>query len=118
MNHTDRARFLPKDAVKWVAGSGLVLLAGAVALSADFRSLLWSGWPFLILLLCPLMHVFMMRGGHGGSGHHGGDETAPPSKTNRGSLDHPRERWNNTVDSNHEEAGWRFRAGLSWLNYW
>jgi Protein of unknown function (DUF2933) len=93
MNHTDRAAFLPKDAVKWAAGSGLVLLAGAVALSADFRSLLWNEWPFLILLLCPLMHVFMHRGHgvHGGSGHHGGGETPAPSKTNRGSLEDPRD---------------------------
>ena len=37
--------------------------------------------PFLIMLACPLMHVF----GHGGHGGHGGhqsdEEAAPPSRT-------------------------------------
>ena len=29
--------------------------------------------PFLLLLACPLMHLFMHRG-HGGHGHEGGDK--------------------------------------------
>jgi hypothetical protein len=30
--------------------------------------------PYLILLLCPLMHIFMHKGhGHGGHGHQGCD---------------------------------------------
>ena len=33
--------------------------------------------PFLILLACPLMHLFG-HGGHGGrGGHHGGSDTKP-----------------------------------------
>ena len=89
MNHTERAPFLPKDAVKWVVCSGLVLLAGAAVLSPHVRTLVSNGWPFLILLVCPLMHFFMMRGGHGGhgsSGCHGGDETTTPSNANRPSA--------------------------------
>ena len=35
--------------------------------------------PYLILLACPLMHVFMHRGhGHGGHRHHGGGGEIPP----------------------------------------
>jgi hypothetical protein len=94
-NHTIPAPFLPKNAVKWAAGLGLGLLAGAVALSAHVRSVLWSAWPFLILLLCPLMHLFMHRahGGHGSGGCHGREETGAPSNANRPSAalkDEPR----------------------------
>lgn len=33
------------------------------------------GWlPYLILLLCPLMHIFM-HGGHGHGGHGGGEDS-------------------------------------------
>jgi hypothetical protein len=36
-------------------------------------------WPFLFILACPLMHVFM-HGSHGGHGGHSGhqEEAAPP----------------------------------------
>ncbi|MBN20973.1 MAG: hypothetical protein CL678_06750 [Bdellovibrionaceae bacterium] len=37
-----------------------------------YHSQHFLGWlPYLILLLCPLMHIFM-HGGHGHGGHHGG----------------------------------------------
>jgi hypothetical protein len=36
------------------------------------------GWlPFLLILACPLLHVFM-HGKHGGHGGHGGEADAPP----------------------------------------
>jgi hypothetical protein len=34
--------------------------------------------PFLLILLCPLLHLFMMRGGHGGHGGH--DHGAGPAE--------------------------------------
>jgi hypothetical protein len=34
-------------------------------------------WPYLFLLACPLMHLFM-HGGHG-HGHHGSDEKSDSS---------------------------------------
>ena len=33
--------------------------------------------PFLLFLLCPLMHLFMHRGGHGGG--HDGSHGEPPA---------------------------------------
>ena len=49
---------------------GLVVL-GAVAayfLLTEHRAHFFAALPFLLLLACPLMHVFMHRG-HGGRGH-------------------------------------------------
>ena len=34
----------------------------------------WNYLPFGLLLLCPLMHIFMHRGGHGGHGDQGGHD--------------------------------------------
>jgi hypothetical protein len=86
MNQTDHGSPLPTNTVKWLVGPGLVVLAGALLLSAQVRSVLWSGWPYLILLLCPLMHVFMHRG-HGGHGSsHGGVDAAAPANGNRRSA--------------------------------
>ena len=30
-------------------------------------------WPYLLLLACPVMHLFHGHGGHGHHGHHGAD---------------------------------------------
>jgi hypothetical protein len=51
----------------------LLGLAAAVAwLLFRHNAHLFQWLPFLILLACPLMHVFM-HGGHGGHGQHGKD---------------------------------------------
>lgn len=39
--------------------------------------------PFLLLLACPLMHLFMHHG-HGGHGNHGDDHKPPDSATPSG----------------------------------
>lgn len=46
---------------------GWVVLAAVAAwfLWAEHRAHLLGALPYLILLLCPLMHVFMHRGHHG-----------------------------------------------------
>lgn len=58
---------------KWVFIGFLVI--AAYFLIAEHRAHL-SGylryWPFLLLLACPLLHMFM-HGGHGGHGGHGND---------------------------------------------
>lgn len=71
-NNTTRSTF---PLGKW-AVLGLVLLLAATVLAEypGLRARLSSGWPYLILLLCPLMHIFMHRG-HGGHGGHGDHKT-------------------------------------------
>lgn len=55
-------------------GIGLVVF-GAIAayfLLTEHRAHFFGALPYLLLLACPLMHVFMHRG-HDGQGHHHGD---------------------------------------------
>ena len=50
------------------------LVLGAVAayfLLSEHRAHFFGALPFVLLLACPLMHVFM-HGGHGGHRGHGG----------------------------------------------
>ena len=54
------------------ASIGLIVL-GAIAayfLFTEHRAHLFGALPFLLLLACPLMHVFMHRGHGGGPRHH------------------------------------------------
>jgi hypothetical protein len=46
-----------------------VLGVGAYYIIAEHGAHLLAAWPLLILLACPLMHIFM-HGGHGGHGGH------------------------------------------------
>ena len=53
-----------------------LLVLGAIAvyfLLAEHRAHFFSALPFLLLLACPLMHIFM----HHGHGGHGGSEDGP-----------------------------------------
>ena len=72
-----------------------LFVMGAIAayfLLSEHRAHFFGALPFLLLLVCPLMHVFMHHGhgGHGGghAGHHGGDEgsntSAAPQATTTG----------------------------------
>ena len=52
-----------------------LLVLGAVAayfLLSEHRAHFFGALPFLLLLACPLMHMFM-HGGHGGHGGHRGN---------------------------------------------
>lgn len=54
-----------------------LLVMGAIAayfLLSEHRAHFFGALPFLLLLACPLMHIFMHRG-HGG---HGGGKVQPP----------------------------------------
>ena len=60
------------------------VLAGFLVIAAFF--LLTEHWahvmgvlPFLLLLACPLMHLFM-HGRHGGHHHSAGQQDSPPAK--------------------------------------
>jgi hypothetical protein len=61
----------------WTTPNGLaaIVLIGIVVyyLLAEHRAHFFGALPFLILLLCPLMHVFM-HGGHRHGGHGHGEE--------------------------------------------
>ena len=73
-----------------------LLVLGAIALYfllTEHRAHFFFALPFLLLLACPLMHMFMHHGhgGHGGSEERSGDspqptpETLPPLKPPGGS---------------------------------
>jgi len=58
----------------WLSTNGLAAIGLIAAvlyfLLAEHRAHFLYALPFLILLLCPVMHVFMHGGhGHGGHGH-------------------------------------------------
>ena len=61
----------------WRSKGGLVAIAfiaiGAFLLLSEHRVHVLGYWPFLLLLACPLLHVFM-HGGHSGHGGHGGHD--------------------------------------------
>ena len=65
---------------------GLLVMGGVAVyfLMSEHRAHFFAALPFLLLLACPLMHVFM-HGGHGshGGGHGGGKQAAdtPATKT-------------------------------------
>lgn len=54
----------------WRSGSGIAALVMIAAVSyflfMEHRQHLFQTLPYLIILLCPLMHIFM----HGSHGHH------------------------------------------------
>ena len=52
-----------------LATIGFLLIAGFFLLS-EHRAHFFGFLPFLLLLACPLLHMFM-HGGHGGHGGHG-----------------------------------------------
>jgi hypothetical protein len=61
--HGPRIRFIW---IFWV-----FLTIGLVSLALEHRAHLYGALPYLLLLACPLMHLFMDHG-HGGHGVHGG----------------------------------------------
>lgn len=62
---------LPRSRSTWVMIGFFAI--GGYLLWAEHSAHLVPYLPYLILLACPLMHVFMHGGhGHGGHGHSGG----------------------------------------------
>jgi hypothetical protein len=90
MNH-DHSQHNAEPTGFWRSRYALGLLVmGAIAayfLLSEHRAHFFGALPFLLLLACPLMHVFMHRGhgGHGGEhGDHGGGKqgsSTPATKT-------------------------------------
>ena len=74
LDHNERDEGAWRTRAKWAFGGFLVV--AAFFLLAEHRAHVLSYVPWLILLACPLMHVFMhgKHGGHGGHRHGGGTE--------------------------------------------
>jgi hypothetical protein len=73
MNHDpDRAPACPPSFWRSRWGVGLIVF-GAIAayfLWTEHQAHLLGALPFLLVLACPLMHVFMHHGHGGHAGHH------------------------------------------------
>ena len=72
----------PKPPPFWRSPAGLTLLVasavGGFYLLTEHTAHLFGVLPYLFILACPLMHVFMHRGhGHGGHGHQHGQPRRP-----------------------------------------
>ena len=72
-----------------IALIGFLAIAGFY-LIAEHRAHVFGYLPFLLLLACPLLHMFMQRGhgGHGGNGH-GGSGTPPSTDKQDGNPPPP-----------------------------
>ena len=53
-----------------VVAAVMTALIGAFYLLREHWAHVAGSWPYLLLLACPVMHLFH---GHGGHRHHGGD---------------------------------------------
>jgi hypothetical protein len=71
------------NSMSWRMKAGLLVFAAIAGfyLWTEHRAHLLGWSPFLIFLLCPIMHLFM----HGGHGHHGGGKETQ----NQGKGDKP-----------------------------
>lgn len=74
--------FLPRTTMGW-ASATLVAAGAGYALSAHWNHAL-PFLPYLLILACPLMHLFM----HGGHGSHGGHTEHNQNGTNSGAQSH------------------------------
>jgi len=54
----------------WFIAALMLALVGGVYLVQQHWTHLAGNWVYVVLLLCPLMHLFM-HGGHGSHGDHG-----------------------------------------------
>ena len=68
--HTEHDAHPAPRGYKWISIAFLAI--AAFFLFAEHRAHLLGALPFLLLLACPLMHLFMHRGhgAHGGHGEH------------------------------------------------
>jgi len=92
MNHDQAHHQEPPSFWRSRYAVGLIVM-GAVAgyfLLTEHLAHVVGALPFLLLLACPLMHVFMHHG-HGGHGHrdHGGGPQAGPDGSAQGKSGGP-----------------------------
>ncbi|GCA52908.1 hypothetical protein KGO5_05374 [Sinorhizobium sp. KGO-5] len=74
VGHGPKPEFEPKPPGFWASKVGLVTIAflaiAAFFLLSEHRAHVFGFLPFLLLVACPLLHMFM-HGGHGAHGGHG-----------------------------------------------
>ena len=70
--------YVPRIRFVWVFW--VFLSIGLVFMALEHRAHLYGALPYLLLLACPLMHLFM----HHGHGGHGGHGPAPRGEPPRG----------------------------------
>jgi hypothetical protein len=74
----------PSDSPKparalWIAAA-MAALIGVFFLLREHSGHVTGYWPYLLLLACPVMHLFHGHGGHGHHGNHGTAASASKSK--------------------------------------
>ena len=71
MAHHDQPHDKPglSSQTKWTLIGFLAV--GGFFLFTEHRAHLYGALPYLLILACPLMHLFHGHGGHGGSHRHG-----------------------------------------------
>jgi len=65
------------------AALAALLTATLIYLLVDHTVHVLAALPFAFILLCPLMHLFMMRGMHGGHGDHSSHSARDDDRTNQ-----------------------------------
>ena len=84
MNHQHQGNDSPPSFWTTRYAIGLVVIGGVAAyfLLTEHLAHVVDVLPYLLLLACPLMHVFM-HGGHGHHHHHSGKSDTSGSKASR-----------------------------------
>ena len=84
MNHQHQGNDSPPSFWTTRYAIGLVVIGGVAAyfLLTEHLAHVVGVLPYLLLLACPLMHVFM-HGGHGHQDHHPGQPDKPSSAKSR-----------------------------------
>jgi hypothetical protein len=62
----------------------MVALVGGFYLLREHWNHVAGNWIYLLLLACPLMHLFLGHGGHGGHGGYGGQSAGPRNDSDKG----------------------------------
>lgn len=75
-----------RQSLWWSRGGVALVVFGAIAayfLFTEHRAHVFSGIAYLLLLACPLVHLFG-HGGHGAHGHGSGEHDAPEHRKPKG----------------------------------
>ena len=78
----------PRQRAGWCLSRTTLTLLGCLAVAAflllaGHTDHVIAALPFLLIVACPLMHLFMMHGGHGGHDQHAGEQSGQASTVER-----------------------------------